>query len=44
MNAASKKQYTEIGRKMRAIPPEKPASNYKWEERCATRTMPDFMI
>jgi hypothetical protein len=32
MIAINKTKYAEIGRQMRAIPPEKPGSTYKWEE------------
>jgi hypothetical protein len=28
----NKARYSEIGRRMRAIPPEKPAMSYEWEE------------
>lgn len=32
MIAIDKAKYAEIGRQMRALPPEKPGIPYKWEE------------
>lgn len=32
MIVINKTKYAEIGRRMRAIPPEKPGSSYEWEE------------
>jgi hypothetical protein len=32
MIAINKTKYAEIGRRMRAIPPEKPGPSYEWEE------------
>jgi len=32
MIVMNKTKYAEIGRQMRALPPEKPVTTYKWEE------------